>query len=184
MYIKILVILIIVTILYLTFKNYTEYITITGNCGLNYKVFRCKNPQISANMLCILNNRCMKLIQYLKTKYGENNGMVKLLIDEYDNDDFIEDTSSYNIGKGSSIGVCLKNSEGIYYPINFLMFIIIHELAHIITKKYKHSTIFWENNVWLMKEAHAIGVYLPKNYSHYPIKYCGMNINSNPYYVL
>jgi len=193
----IIVIVIIITILY--YKN-PEYIAVYGNCGLKYSVLRKIGCQEVANILCEINGRCLRLIDYLKYKYIDNGiqnykensklgyplsgkEKTKLLIEEYDIDDLIEDDDeTFLLGKGDKIYVCLRDiTTGKLYDINFLMFIIIHELSHIITKTFQHTPEFWINNIWLMKEAELCKIYKGEDYKLKPVKYCdGFIVNNNP----
>jgi hypothetical protein len=114
-------------------------------------------------------------------------GKIQRLNDEYDSDDFVENrTETYNLSKGKKIYICLRDESGGFFSINTLMFVVIHELAHIVTKRWdigkKHSPEFWRNNIWLLQEAIQTGVYIPVNYKLKPIKYCNVNINASPLY--
>ena len=76
----------------------------------------------------------------------------------------------------------LSNSELI--DENTLTFVALHELSHIATKSIGHTTEFWENFKFILKEAVKLGHYEPINYKEKPKEYCGMNITDNPYYDL
>jgi predicted metal-dependent hydrolase len=139
----------------------------------------------SAELLSKINENCRKLIDNLIKKYPKDK-RVKILSKKYQWHDLREDNSSFTINKGYKIHLKLKNENNLYYDINTLMFVVLHELSHIITTKYdltsKHSKEFWNNNVWLMNEASKMGIYHPINYKIYPIKYGGGYINYNPLY--
>lgn len=182
-YIIIIIIVIFFTIIYYSTKESFGYVT--GDCGLHYYVIDGdKNKaKYAANILCKLHTDCKKLLTHLKTV---NDGNMKYFIDkiieEYDEDDLIEDDNeSFTIGKGSKIYMCIRSDEDGFYDINLIMFVFLHELSHVGTKEYDHPKEFWNNNIWLMKEAIKIGIYQPVDYSKYPKKYCnGMLINRSP----
>ena len=61
-----------------------------------------------------------------------------------------------------------------------IIFVAIHELAHIMTPETGHTPLFWDNMKFLLEQASSQGIYMPINYSESPVKYCGMDINSTP----
>ena len=72
-----------------------------------------------------------------------------------------------------SITICLKNPKtGEYYSMNQLMYVALHELAHIINKEYGHGPEFKANFNRLLVEAVQKGVYDPT----IPLEqsYCGV----------
>jgi hypothetical protein len=64
------------------------------------------------------------------------------------------------------------------------MFVVIHELAHIANERWGHSSEsqFWEIFKFLLHEAKLCGMHTPVDYSKYPVMYCGLNVNYNPYF--
>lgn len=49
------------------------------------------------------------------------------------------DDVGYNINKGGEIGLCLDGTP------NDMFHVLIHELAHTVTKTYTHDEEFWNN---------------------------------------
>ena len=64
---------------------------------------------------------------------------------------------------------------------NIIMFVIIHELAHIMTIQIGHPKEFWDNMKYLLEQAEEINLYYPEDYEKNPQIYCGMEINSGSY---
>ena len=65
--------------------------------------------------------------------------------------------------------------------INELYYILMHELAHLITKKYGHDIEYWNNYKLLLNTAIKNNLYIYKNYSKNPINICNNKIiNSTP----
>ena len=60
------------------------------------------------------------------------------------------------------------------------MFVVIHELAHIITKSIGHTDEFWENMKFLLKISIKLGIYQEVDYKNKPEKYCGITITDTP----
>jgi hypothetical protein len=65
---------------------------------------------------------------------------------------------------------------------NLLMFVVIHELAHIMSKSIGHNNEFYNNFKFLLNEASTLGIYYPIDFKKNPEQYCGIEVNSNPYY--
>ena len=64
---------------------------------------------------------------------------------------------------------------------NTIVFVTIHEIAHIMTEEEQHPPIFWKNMKFILEQAEEIGLYVPINYNENPESYCGQIINSTPY---
>jgi len=71
------------------------------------------------------------------------------------------------------IFICLKNKN-----LNTLMYVAIHELAHIVSKEYGHTTEFIMHFQDLLKKAIELGVYTYVDYSQTPEPYCNMTLNT------
>lgn len=80
----------------------------------------------------------------------------------------------------SAIHVCLRNSQGTIEDLNTSMFVVIHELAHIATTSYDHTTEFWANMRFLLELAERLGVYTYENYDTSQTTFCGHPLGSSP----
>ena len=94
-------------------------------------------------------------------------------LQERDNDKNI----GYTINKGDSIGLCIDDDE------NTLFFIVLHELAHVITKSYGHDDLFWKNFEFLIKESIKLNIYDYKSYNKNPTNYCKKDITYTPHII-
>lgn len=65
---------------------------------------------------------------------------------------------------------------------NLLMFVNLHELAHIMNDRWGHGpeSNFWPLFKFLLQEAVKIGIYEPENYALRPRMYCGLEISHSP----
>ena len=86
---------------------------------------------------------------------------------------------AYNVNKGESISICVKNKESLN-NMNELLFVLLHEVAHIMTSDYSHNEMFWNSFRYLIKEAHQIGLYNNINYQKTPTEFCDLHIRHNP----
>lgn len=93
--------------------------------------------------------------------------------------------TSYTLNK-SKLVLCLRSktpdASGVYpvHDINTIMFVVLHELAHMMNNNWGHGPDFWNLFRFLIKKASEIGIYTPVDYSRYPVEYCGMRITSSP----
>ena len=64
---------------------------------------------------------------------------------------------------------------------NLLMFVALHELAHVMTKSIGHTDEFWNNFKFLLKHAAENNLYKKHDFRKKPEKYCGTTITDSPY---
>lgn len=83
----------------------------------------------------------------------------------------LEDTKSYTINK-KKVYLCLKDENGDYYEDNMLMFVAIHELAHVLCDEIGHTDKFQNIFQDLLNKAADLSIYDPsvapvQNYCEY-----------------
>jgi predicted metal-dependent hydrolase len=90
--------------------------------------------------------------------------------------------TSFSINKGEKIVFCLrsKDDKNKLVDLNTMMFVALHELAHVCTESVGHEPEFWDNFRWLLHEAINIGVYKEQDFKSKPVPYCGINITESP----
>ncbi len=153
-----------------------------------YYVQNYENNEEAANVLSRLANKSIDLIDYVVSKYPSNQS-VKRLKEKFNPDKIREaehenDSTSYTINKGEMMHLCLrqKNSNKSIHDDNLLMFVIIHELAHIMSQSVGHNNEFYDNFKFLLRESVKKGIYNPVDFQKTPVNYCGINVTNNPYY--
>jgi predicted metal-dependent hydrolase len=193
-------ILIIFILVYLIFYlwNKIETFSENGNLinvksdidGKSYLVQNSKDAKDAANMLANIRIKLLKLKKHLIKKYP-NDPRIKQLKKRFDGNDpnvIIENNleskfTSYTQNKGEKIVFCLRtknDNKNEVHSTNLLMFVAIHELAHIITESIGHDDpTFWKNFEFLLREAMSIGVWEYIDFRKTPQEYCGMKI-TNP----
>ena len=88
--------------------------------------------------------------------------------------DIREGHSSFTEDK-TIIYLCLKDEKGNYYPINTLVYVALHEIAHLINKQdFGHTKAFYEEFDKLLCAAADKGVYSAS--IPHPELYCGVDI--------
>lgn len=71
------------------------------------------------------------------------------------------------------ITLCLVNPDtGKYYDLNTIMYVSLHELAHVITREgeEEHGEVFKKNFADLLRKGADIGIYNPRK--PIPATYC------------
>lgn len=72
----------------------------------------------------------------------------------------IHDNSSYTINK-KHVHICIKDKNGVYYDMNTLTHVGIHELAHVLNDEIGHTDKFHEIFLGLIKKATDMKLYDP-----------------------
>ena len=186
-------------VIFITFciilKIYVESDSFLLTCDIsdiNHKKFCAKdrkNIKEAINILATVSDKTEKLVKYLKEKYP-NKENVKRLYKKFDPSKIAEISPlsnhvAYSENKGEKLAICLtKDKKNIYdyVDINTIMFVAIHELAHIASETVGHNDEFWNNFKFLLDNAVEIKIYSPVDYKKNNIEYCGMKITDNPYY--
>ena len=97
----------------------------------------------------------------------------------YENDPSSELTS-YSVNKGEELAFCLKSKRtGELHEINLLLYVAIHEMAHMGCPEIGHGELFKKVFRFLTLEAIKLGVYTKDDYSANPVEYCGMILSSS-----
>jgi len=82
-----------------------------------------------------------------------------------------EGSRSYTENKRRVV-LCLRKSPDEFYSWNSLMFVVLHEVAHVICDELHHTAKFHSINRALMRRAERLGYYNPK--IPFESSYCGM----------
>lgn len=147
----------------------------------------------SANILAEINTRIIKLIDHLSNKYERDpskNYFTKKLKENYNSYILSEAAideryTTYTVDK-QDMHVCLRTrdkSENIY-DINLLMYVILHELAHLCNYDKQgnpiqgHGLEFKTIFKLLVVEAIRLNLYKYVDYSDTPQEYCGIMIST------
>ena len=156
--------------------------------GKTYHVQDLPDKQEACEKLSEVCENLDKLTQkYRDDPATANDPRVKVLLERYNPDHLCEndikaDSTSYSENKGDKIVVCLRDKTPPYklVDINTVMFVVLHEMAHLMTTTIGHTPEFWTNFKRILQDAVGVGVYRPVNYDKYPTPYCGMTISSSP----
>ena len=147
-----------------------------------YIVRKLPDAKDAANKLATINKKVLRLIASLdEDKEGvddlQKNYNPRSLSETIDGAKY----TSYSVNKGEKISICIRSKDNVIIDDNTILFVVIHELAHVMTEEVGHTSLFWSNMKYLLEESERIGIYKPINYEKEPVQYCGMEINTTPY---
>lgn len=131
-----------------------------------------------------LNRLILELYEERETLDAEYRGYVETLYDQMDSIVFREsdegsELTSYSVNKGEEIVFCIRSKKtGKIQSMNELMYVAIHELAHVACPEVGHTPLFFDINRFLLRKGVALGMYQPVDYSLAPVEYCGMTLNT------
>jgi len=186
-----ILIAIIVIIIYLfLFHNKKNVVLIEGREKNKYLVYNDKNKENSAILLGDVINNMFKLRDYLYTNindYPEFTQYIKQLHSNLNKDrsliyenDPTSNLTSFSVNKGEEIAFCLKSKKtGNLHQLNLIMYVALHEMAHIACPEIGHGDLFKKIFKFLTEVAIKINIYSLDNYDSNPVEYCGMMLSSN-----
>lgn len=190
MFTIIILIIIILLALYLIYsKIYTNDNLVLVNSNITNEEFWVRDKidkQQAANTLATIKINMVKLVDYLKVnidKFPENMSYIKDLVSRTKVINIMETPAdekytSYTVNKGQKVVLCLRSKllEDIH-DMNTIMYVVIHEMAHIGCPEYGHTPLFKSIFKFLLEQSIVIGIYDPIDYRFNPQPYCGMVIN-------
>lgn len=151
-----------------------------------YLVRSLPDKDEAANLLANIKSKIRVLIKHLNNIFP-NDIRVLRLNKNYNEDKISEGAdnakyTSYSVNKGEKIVLCLrsKNEQKSLVDLNTMMFVVLHEIAHIVTKSVGHTEEFWDNFKWILEESVNIGIYESQDFNNKPVEYCGIEITDNP----
>jgi len=183
------------TVLFLIFLGYLHFnkqdVTfIKSNNGGLHLVRNVHDKKLSAELLSQIKNRLESLCNFVLKKYQSDEKLapsVKRLRAKFNPDNIQESSpdsqyTSYSVNKGEELHFCLrsKDDDQKLHQINTLMFVAIHELAHIMSVTLGHNKEFMTNFKFLLNNAVEVGVYKKVDYTKNNTEFCGMKITNTP----
>lgn len=190
----------VIYLIYNMIYTYSEIQYITSDIdGKTYMIRRGHNHsdsfyKESANTLATINQRMEKLIDNLEKNYSNDlskNYFIKKLRENY-NPYMISEAAvdprytTYTVDK-QNMHICLRtrDQQEKVYDMNTLMYVVIHESAHLANYTPDGSAIIGHGIEFkiifkfLIEQAIKLGLYNYVDYQNVPQSYCGIVINSN-----
>ena len=165
-------------------------IRMTGPDGKQYEMQNLPDKEKAVKIMSMIRKNLVKLHEYYRDTPGiaQDPGSVRF-VSRFSPDVFVENDmesgdTSYSENKGQKIVVCLRDKTNKpKYPLideNTIMFVMLHEMAHLMTETIGHTPEFWNNFKRVLHDGVQVGIYQPVNYAHQPTPYCGMTITDTP----
>lgn len=152
----------------------------------DYMVQNLPDKQEAADLMGRIHQKLDTLMDRYRAAHAAD-ARVQMLLERFDPASLCEnnvhaDSTSYSENKGDRIVVCLRDKQRPYPLIdeNTVTFVVLHELAHLMTVSVGHTPEFWANFRRILQDAIGAGVYQQVNYARTPVEYCGMTITDSP----
>lgn len=167
--------------------KYTELTYVKSDVdNQEYLVRNREDKQDAADILANIKKNLLKIVQIMEVEYP-NDKRVNRLVKKFRPQKISESVSgtkytSYSVNKGEKIVFCIrtKDEEQNLINLNTLMFVAIHELAHVMTVSIGHTEEFWNNMRFILKVAIRKGIYKRQDFRKNPQPYCGTTITDSP----
>jgi predicted metal-dependent hydrolase len=187
-FITIIVATIIIIALFMHYESkYSELTYVISTVDKEeYLVRNREDKNKAADLLASIKKKLLKLVELCEKNHSDDK-RVHRLVDKFKPEKISESLSSskhtsYSVNKGEKIVFCIrtKDERQKLIKINTMMFVAIHELAHVMTLSIGHTDEFWENMRFLLKVAIKNGIYKKQNFQKKPEPYCGTTITDTP----
>lgn len=165
-------------------------IRMTGPDGKQYDMQNLPDKEKAVALMSSIHAKLIKLYDHYKGDIGlAQDPPVTRFLQRFTPDVFTENDmqskdTSYSENKGQRVVICLRDkTKSPQYPLidgNTVMFVVLHEMAHLMTETIGHTQEFWANFKRILGDAVQIGIYTPVNYAQRPTPYCGMTITDSP----
>lgn len=185
----ILIFLICVIIVLYFNTQYNKMTYIRSDIDNQYYLVRdLDDKQKSSNILAKIKKNIFKLTKYVYSsikKYPKMEQYIKQLNTRIQNVIITESTfnssyTSYSVNKGEQIVFCIR-TKGKYkiHDINLLMYVVIHEMAHVACPEIGHTPLFTKIFEFLCYRAIEINIYKKIEFKKFPKEYCGMIVDES-----
>jgi hypothetical protein len=189
-----LIFFILIIILILGFYFWYNYRTMTFvKSALDnryYMVRDLPDKDNAANMLSTLRSNLFILIDHLDQNknnlYIEYKSYIEQLVSKIRDVSISESkekdsTTSYSVNKGEQLVFCIRSKKewNKFHDMNTLMYVGLHEIAHIGCPEYGHTPLFKKIFAFFTKIAIELKIYNFIDYRSNPQEYCGIFITDS-----
>lgn len=184
-----IILLIIFWIWYRYFYKHDIVTVVSDVDNKPYPVRDLTDKKQASNLLATVKHNITSLVSYLKThktEYPEFIPYIDRLEANIKNTTITETNgdsihTSYSTNKGEEISFCLRSRKfkDQMHDINLVMYVALHELAHIACPEYGHTPLFNKIFAFITSIAIKIGLYKKVNFGSDPQEYCGITITES-----
>jgi hypothetical protein len=165
-----IIILIITSIIIYYIRNKDKKKEITDDSKIIFLIIKEKIKEL-INYCLILND--INFINYIK-----NINEKFYYTDIYENN-MNNDNTSYTINKGDEMILCIRSKNDYkIHNLNDLLYVVIHEIAHIGCPEIGHTQLFYKINIYLLERAIEKKIYKYEDYNKNPREYCGVQLDN------
>jgi len=154
-----------------------------------YLVRESIDKQQAANNLSIIKKNIMTIVDHLfenkDTKYKDYKQYIDQLKEKIAYVIINESTennsyTSYSVNKGEQIVFCLRSKiDNNLHDINLIMYVALHELAHVASPEYGHTQLFKKIFALITNVAIELNLYKKIKFNENPVEYCGLIISES-----
>ena len=125
----------------------------------DYLVRNLPDKAAAAHHLSMIRAKLIKLVTYMQAKYPTD-ARVSRMANNFNPDQISESApdsqyTSYSVNKGEKIVFCIRQRNDLneLVDLNTMIFVSLHEMAHLMTVSIGHTQEFWDNMKFLLEEA-------------------------------
>ena len=156
--------------------------------GQDYSVRKVGSPKIrqtAADYLAKIKHKVDVLVDYMYRKGLPDPEIASRLFKRWVSCELKETSSTeksaaFTLNKSTEIRLCIRDKHGNFEDPNTAIFVILHELAHVMSISFGHGEEFKNNFDYITHLASQLGIYKPENFRAFPKTYCGTEINTTP----
>lgn len=153
----------------------------------SYLVRNMPDKNDAADMLANIKKKLMILSDHFKNNPNIHSNC-KTFLKRFNPDNIIEapfesNSTSYSVNKGEEVALCIRSKDssryGKIHKINLIMYVALHEMAHVLSNSIGHNEEFRQNFIFILNEAIKLGIYKHDHYDENPQEYCGISVTEN-----
>jgi predicted metal-dependent hydrolase len=144
----------------------------------------------AANYLANIKRRIKLLLKNLDDnkdkKYKEYKEYIDRLINSIDGVNISEtpgfsNFTSYSVNKGEELVFCLRSKkyDNTFHNQNLMMYVVLHEIAHIACPEYGHGELFKKIFAFFTNVSMDLKLYKRIPFEKTPTEYCGLYITDS-----
>jgi hypothetical protein len=184
-----IILIIVVCIIYYQSSTHDMVYIESDIDGKKYLVRDLPDKKVAVNILAKIKTNIHKLANLLynnKNNHKDYKEYINKLYNGIQNS-VIEESAenavytSYSVNKGEEIVFCLRSKllRNKIHDFNLIMYVVLHEMAHVACPEVGHTTLFKKIFAFLAQEAVNIGMYQKINFETNHTEYCGLTITDS-----